>query len=174
MHGKIDSIHDYFREWHFLINISRIRIHFREWYFLINIAKIGLKFIFVTTLIWHNRRKEEADTEFSSECKSLLKSVKFVNDETCKHWLDHFRDWHFLINSCRIRIKSNFKQHLPGVKEEGNPGFSYQNRSPFRKRLNWLARMHAKVGPTMAPSMIRSETPADHRSMSSGCLHRKR
>ena len=37
------------------------------------------------------------------------------------------------------------------VKEDGQPEFSYQKRSPARKWLNWRPIMQAKVGPTIAP-----------------------
>ena len=54
------------------------------------------------------------------------------------------------------------------VKEEGQPPFSYQNLSPWRKLWNCLPIRQAKVGPTMLPGSGLSVMPADHRSMSSG------
>ena len=47
---------------------------------------------------------------------------------------------------------------------------TYQNRSPFLRFENCLAIKHANVGPITAPGNFFSDTPADHRSMSSTCL----
>ena len=76
------------------------------------------------------------------------------------------------------------------VKEEGQPPFSYQNLvsitptyepitiytlddcgsdlSPCLKLWKDLPMMQARVGPTMAPGLGTSLTPADQRSISSG------
>lgn len=65
-----------------------------------------------------------------------------------------------------LRISSSWA----GVKEDGWLPNSYQNRSPTRTLLNWVAMMQAKVGPSKLPGRDRSDTPPDHKSMSCGDL----
>jgi hypothetical protein len=54
------------------------------------------------------------------------------------------------------------------VNELGWLGFSCQNRSPALKSRKDSPMMHPKTGPTMLPVRGRSDTPAVHKSMSSG------
>lgn len=59
-------------------------------------------------------------------------------------------------------------ENVPVVKELSIPEFSYQKRSPCRKLRKVSPMMHPNTGPTILPGNGRSETPADHKSMSSG------
>lgn len=81
------------------------------------------------------------------------------------------------INQRHININSICQQggkvqrrngNRPGVKELGWPGFSCQKRSPRRRSRKASEMMQPKTGPTMEPGKGRSDTPAVHRSISSG------
>jgi len=74
-------------------------------------------------------------------------------------------------NSCccfSVRFRISF--NCSGVNEDGRPFRSYQYLSPLFMFENCRATIHANVGPISAPGKGTSDTPALHKSISSGCL----
>lgn len=64
--------------------------------------------------------------------------------------------------------------YVPLVNEFRNPPFSYQNRSPILRFLKVDAIIQVNNGPIILPGAGSSETPADHKSISSGYLDLQR
>lgn len=97
--------------------------------------------------------------------QSSAKSFKFCESETTILFSIYYLEY--------LSIKQNNSMLLPGVKEEGHPGFSYQNLSPRLRLANCSVMRQESVGPRIAPGRAYSEIAALHKSISSTCLQKR-